>query len=200
MHISKAVNNRRANRPGTAYLAQMLEDQAEVLVELGRFDAAKQALVEAEAIREKVHVTANEDYLRGRLRLALEERNLPEATALLEKYAADHTERRPFRESDPEFLWARGACFAEERPGGSDCIGEEPAEAPGRRPHGDVFRLWRVRGLIWEARADLLQRKPESALPLLKEAVGTQKTLLDEHSPELAASEALLGSAYLAIK
>jgi len=59
------------------------------------------------------------------------------------------------------------------------------------------LNTWRVRALIWEARADLLRREAKDAVPLLTEAVENQQRMLDAVSPELAQTEALLGTAYL---
>ena len=198
-HISKAVNNRREHRPGTAYLAQMLEVQAEVLVELGRFGAAKEALLENEAIREKVHATVNDGYLRPRLRLALEEGNLAEAEAVLERYAAPIKPNAALSASlIQNFYGSVEIALQSNHPEAAISLARDLRKRLVDAHLETYLQFWRVRALIWEARADLMQSKPEAALPLLTEAVQTQRTLLDEQSPELGASEALLGSAYLA--
>ena len=71
--IEAAVKNRRKNRPGTRFLAAMLEYQARVLIETGDYAGAASALDEASAILDKTHDTSDwrrTDY-RARLFLAM---------------------------------------------------------------------------------------------------------------------------------
>jgi hypothetical protein len=54
-----------------------------------------------------------------------------------------------------------------------------------------------VRALVLEGSGYLLEGNPQTALPLLRQAAEVQTALFDAKSPELAATEAILGKAYL---
>ncbi len=200
VQISNAVDNRREHRPGTAYLAQMLEDQAEVLVELGRYQAAEQALKEDERIREKVHVKIGDGYLRPRVRLALEQGHLHDAEAVLDKYAGPITRNAPISVGLIRNFYARSEIALQTRNTATAILLARDLRRRLADAHMETYlRLWRVRALTWEARAYLMEDKAQDALPLLDEAVDSQKAMFDGQSPELGATEALLGCAYLAI-
>ncbi len=196
--ISAAVKNRREHRPGTAYLARMLEDEAEVLVELGRFAEAEQALQESEGISNKVHARLADDYLRPRVRLSLEQGHYREAEALLDKYASPITANAPVSVGLIRNYYVRSEIALQ---GGDFAVAKSLARDLRKRladTHMEFYlNTWRVRALTWEARADLLQGKAQEALPLLEEAVENERRAFDAKSPELGTTEALLGRAYL---
>ena len=198
--ISAAVKNRRQHRPGTAYLVQMLEDQAEVLVEMGRFRQAEAALQESEDIRRKVNMPFNDGYLRPRVRLALEEGRLQDARALLDKYADPIRADSAVTVGLVRNFYARAEIALRER----DSVTAISLARELRKRLTDArmdfyLNTWRVRALTWEARADLLRGDAKAAQPLLTEAVENQRRMFELSSPELAQTEALLGSSYSAI-
>jgi tetratricopeptide (TPR) repeat protein len=198
--ISAAVKNRRQHRPGTAYLVQMLEDQAEVLVEMGRFRQAEAALQESEDIRRKVNMPFNDGYLRPRVRLAIEQGRLQDARALLDKYADPIRADSAVTVGLVRNFYARAEIALRER----DSVTAISLARELRKRLTDArmdfyLNTWRVRALTWEARADLLRGDAKAAQPLLTEAVENQRRMFELSSPELAQTEALLGSSYSAI-
>ena len=197
--ISTAVKNRREHRPGTAYLSTMLEDQAEVLVELGRFREAKTALAESEDIRRKANIPANDGYLRPRVRLALEQARFADARNLLDKYAGPIRTGAPVTVGLVRNFYARAEIALEAKEYGTAILLARDLRKRLSDARMDSYlNSWRARALVWEARADLLQKRTQDALPLLTEALESQKRMFDVVSPELAQTEALLGAAYLA--
>jgi serine/threonine-protein kinase len=88
--MNRAVENRRRNRPGTRYLAVMLESVADAETEMGRNGAARAALDEADAIYAKVGVAENtaprNASVAVRVRLDLADGRAPDARALLPRY------------------------------------------------------------------------------------------------------------------
>src|SRR5262249_32283925 len=85
-YISAAVQNRRRNRPGTRYLGQMLEEQALVLIDLGRYNEAERLFHEADEIRDKIGQKPDAKYAAPRLKLALATSNTDRANDLIERF------------------------------------------------------------------------------------------------------------------
>jgi serine/threonine protein kinase/tetratricopeptide (TPR) repeat protein len=195
--ISKAVTNRRANRPGTAYLATMLEDQAEVLVEMGRFAQAENALKEEEGIREKVKAKVSDGYFRPRVRLALEQNRTDELQALIVAMEAQANANGKLSVALIREYYAKAELALRRKDAMTALtLARELRERLTSSGMRDFLRLWRIRTIEWEARADLLNHRADLAAPLLTEAVEAQTEMFDPASPELASTEALLGRAF----
>jgi serine/threonine-protein kinase len=197
LHISKAVANRRANRPNTAYLASMLEDQAEVQVEMGRFAAAGEALREDEAILKKVNAKPGDGYFRPRVRLALEQNRLDEAQALVARLASSIDPNAKLSVGLIRSFYARAEiALAKQDAATAESLSRELQQRLTAAGMDKFLAVWRIRARTWEARAHLIEHRAGLALPLLSEAFDAQKAMFDENSPELAATEALLAQAY----
>jgi tetratricopeptide (TPR) repeat protein len=197
-HMSKAVRNRRANRPGTVYLAGMLEDQAEVLTEMGRFSAAEAALDEEEAILKKVNAKPNDAYFRPRVRLALEQNQFEEAQALADELSSSRDPGAKLSVGLIRSIYARAEiALAKQNTAAALSLSSELQKRLADSGMNGFLEIWRIRAQTWEARARLLQHRPDLAIPLLAEAADRQQAILDRNSPELATTEALLGEAYL---
>jgi eukaryotic-like serine/threonine-protein kinase len=88
--MNAALENRRRNRPGTRYLAIMLEGVADAEIERGRIGAARAALDEAAAIYAKVGVAERTSpynaSVAARIHAELADGRTTEASALLPRY------------------------------------------------------------------------------------------------------------------
>ena len=198
--ISKAVANRRANRPGTAYLASMLGDQAEVLVEMGRFAQAQDALKEEEQIREKVKAKVNDGYFRPRVRLALELNQTDELHSLIAAMEAQSNANGKLSVAIIRDYYAKAELALRQHDATTALtLARELRKRLTDAGLQDFLRLWHTRTIEWEARADLLNHRADLAAPLLTEAVEVQTAMFDPASPELASTEALLGRAYFEV-
>ena len=196
--ISQAVQNRRAHRPGTAYLAQMLEDEAGVLVDLGRFPEAEQSLREAEAIHAKTRSKLNDNYLNPRIRLAIGQHRLAEAAALVEKNYGAVALDAPVSTALMRNLITRAEIALHKQDGETAIrMSQQVLLRSGHAGLSEVFQVWRLQALSIEGSGLMLHGHPRDALPLLQAAVDGEAALLDAKSPKLAASEAVLGQTYL---
>jgi serine/threonine-protein kinase len=197
VQISSAVKNRRQHRPGTVYLGQMLESQALISCQLGRFPAAEESLKEADAIRLKAHVKVDDSFLNSHIRLALAQGRVKDATALV---------NRQYGDSGPAALSVgllrnlrfRAEVALENKDGATAVLMAQRLQDKLRTAHLETYlNTWRVRALVLEGSGYLLEGNPQTALPLLRQAAEVQTALFDAKSPELAATEAILGKAYL---
>ncbi len=88
--MNAALDNRRRNRPGTRYLAVMLDSVAEAEAERGRTDAARTALDEADAIYTKVgvaeHAAPRNANVAARIHAELADGHADNARGLLARY------------------------------------------------------------------------------------------------------------------
>jgi hypothetical protein len=58
------------------------------------------------------------------------------------------------------------------------------------------LNIWRVRALVSEGAGNLLRQDPKKAVVLLRQAADAETAMFDSKSPELGATEAMLGIAY----
>jgi tetratricopeptide (TPR) repeat protein len=176
----------------------MLEDQAEVLIEMGHLRDAEAVLQESETIRRKANVPFDDGYMRPRIRLALEQGRFENARALLDKYAAPIRPGSAITVGLVRNFYARAEIALEGRDSATAIsLARELRKRLTEARMDSYLNTWRVRALVWEARARLLHGSATDAVPLLTEAVENQSRMLDAVSPELAQTEALLGTAYL---
>ena len=88
--MNAALDNRRRNRPGTRYLAVMLDGIADAEAERGRTDAARAALDEADAIYTKVgvaeHTAPRNASVAARVHAELADGHADAARVLLARY------------------------------------------------------------------------------------------------------------------
>lgn len=195
--VVAAVANRRRNRPGTRYLAQMIENQALVLAELGRYQEAERLVEEAAGIRAKVGFKIDINHMSARFKLYLLRGSAEEASGLIESFygpVPDSTKITPKLlrnvEARAEVALARGdgktAISMAQRLSG--IIHSNHAET--------YLKTWLILGELAEGEARLMEHDASGALPLLRQATQGQAEMLDPASPLRGRAEGLLGIAY----
>jgi hypothetical protein len=196
--ISRAVENRRHNRPGTRYLAQMIEDQALVEIDLGQYKHAAHLLEEAAAIRQAVGAPLDVNHQNPQIRLSLALGNTDEAAVLVDRYYGAIPESAPL---SPEMLrkldyLAQIALLRGDGPATVALAGRF-VEAIAGSPERAYLEGKQATAMFEKAKGYLLEKDPANALPLLERVVHTNAALLDAHAPDLALAEAVLGTCYL---
>jgi serine/threonine-protein kinase len=197
-YVEKAVENRRKNRPGTRYLAQMLYLQASILTDIGHYEESGHLLDEADAIAKKVnyptpHIAADE-----RARLLIATGRAGEADSALDAFhpptpvpGALELDSWRVHVSKAENALARGdnelAAQLAER------VLQELSATSAR----DYVKWLEARAALVQGRADLQLGHPGDALPLLQRAVELLQSTVDPVSPVLAMAQIGLADCYL---
>jgi tetratricopeptide (TPR) repeat protein len=196
--ISQAVKNRRRNRPGTAYLGQMLEDQALVLIELGHYQKAGELLDEALAIRNKVRRKIDMNYTTPRIALALALGKPDEANALLNRYfGAVPDSRAPLSLAFLKNLETRAEIALLKNDGKTAItMARREADTIASSPSQPYLKTWQASAMLYEGEGYLLEHDSAKAVPLLERARDAEVELFDANSPDLAVAKAVLGTAY----
>ena len=196
--ISEAVANRRRNRPGTRYLAQMIEDQALALIELGRYAEAEKLLNESQQIHTKVGNKLDINYLTPRLKLALAKGDLDDAAALLDRHFGAIPDSVSLSGTFMSNLENRAELALLRNNGKlAIAIAHRMAEAIDSNHQQLYLGSWQIRAMLEEGEGRLLEHDPSGALPLLDQAIQREAKMLDPSSPALAKADALLGIAFL---
>ena len=198
VQVSRCVRNRRLHRPGTAYLAQMLESEARIFIALGRYEPATLDLREAESILKKVNRQLDDNYWNPRIHLAISQGHLDEAGGLVEQHYTESGQVQPVSLKLLRKL-SLGAEIALQRQDPASALSlsrglQDLLSNPALHPYLDS---WNARALVYEASGHLLAKDARKALPLLQKASAQQSAMFDAQSPDLAATEAMLGIAYL---
>ncbi|HUK46723.1 MAG TPA: protein kinase [Terriglobales bacterium] len=196
-YISKAVENRRKNRPGTQYLGQMLEREALVQIELGRYEEAQRLSDEAAEIAKKVNYPTSFNAIDGRVRLLLTARQIPEAEAALNSFhpavPAEGTLSQDALRA--QVLRAEIALARNDGETAAGVAGEVTkllAASPAR-----AYLKWlEARAVLAQGRAELLRHHPSEALPLIQRSVELRESIMDPNSPALADSRVALATCY----
>jgi tetratricopeptide (TPR) repeat protein len=196
-YISDAVENRRKNRPGTRYLAQMLQNQASVLIELGRYRNARQLLEEAGQIRAKVGQKEDRNYMAPRIKLALAEGNAGEATGLIERFFGPVPDSAPVSIRLLQNMQARGELALLGNDGKKAIATAHRMAEVIRSSHQEIYlRIWQSTAALVEGEGRLMENDPSGALPLLQRAIQNQSEMLEPSAPSRIQAQALLGVAY----
>lgn len=203
-NMQLAVANRRANRPGTIYLATMLDQASFALIEMGRFDEAKADLDEADAIRMKSGAQAGTDPFRynveNRIRMALAQGQPEAARMLLKDYYVDTDESqgmslslvsRSLLDADVDLASGQGASAIRL----VEQVRNKIAKAGLTRY--SVFQA--MRSDLIEAQALLKAAKPAEAEPLLRRTLAMREQLLAPSSPRIAEAQIALAECDLAM-
>ena len=193
-YISRAVDNRRKNRPGTRYLAQMLEDQARVLLDLGRTPAARKALEESEAINRQVNASPNYLHLEDRVRLLLLEGHHDAAQAAIEGFE----KRMPTSPAGPSMeslnVTLLKAETALSRGNAAEAVGlgTQARQALSSALLAPFMAVTDARAALVLGRGEFTVHRSAEALPLLRQSVEIRTRLLDAKSPSLAEAQVAL--------
>ncbi|MBZ5719796.1 MAG: protein kinase [Acidobacteriia bacterium] len=197
-YVSKAVENRRKNRPGTRYLAQMFEQQASILLELGRYADAQRLMDEADVINKKVSYPTPYIVADDRARLLIATGRVNDADSALNAFhpsapapGAMALDALKVLASRAEIALARGDGESAAR------LSAQVVQEISGSAQRDYLKALEARAALVEGRADLLRLHPSEALPLLQRAVELRQSMLDPISPALAAAQIALAECYL---
>jgi hypothetical protein len=158
---------------------------------------AEQSLTEDAAILRKVNGKVD-DYLNARIRLALAQGHLEEARALMEPRYANASTATPLTIGELRDLNARAEIALKQGDGATAISLSQRLQERLRTARMEAYlNVWRVRALVSEGAGYLLQQDPKNAVLLLQQATDGEAAMLDSESPELGATEARLGTAYL---
>jgi len=202
-NMEQAIANRRRNRPGTQFLANMLDDAAFALIELGRFDEAHRYLDESRAIKltsERPPAPLFNHNVVMRARLAVAEGRPREAAEMMAEYAVKEPVAGRLSLTGLEVDVAR----AETALAQSDFIhAADAASNARRRLAASALAMYMPgvegRAAYCEGRARLALGDPAAALPLLERTAALRREALSPASPGRLQAEAALAEAYLAL-
>jgi serine/threonine-protein kinase len=197
-YVEKAVENRRKNRPGTRFLAQMLELQANILLDMGRYQEAQGLMDEAGAIAEKVKYPTPYIAVDERARLMIATGHAKEADSALGAFhpaaplpGALDLDLLRIEISRAEIALARGD--AENAVRRAAPVIEELSGSTAR----DYMKALEARASLVEGRAYLQLGRSSEALPVLQRSVELRQSTVAPISPVLALAQIVLGECYL---
>jgi eukaryotic-like serine/threonine-protein kinase len=196
--ISRAVENRRKNRPGTRYLGEMLIEQASALADLGEYEKARLCLDEAAALSGKAGFKLNAGYTVARLQLAFDLKKPEEASAMIESFYGPVPDAAPLSLELLGNLTARAQlALATNDSEGALRWATRLSDAVTVSPNRKYLRQWEERAAIEQGSAWLQMHHPERALESLMRADRLAGEIYDSTSAELIPAKAALGFAYL---
>jgi serine/threonine-protein kinase len=197
-YVLKAVENRRKNRPGTRYLAQMLQLQASILIDLGRYTEAQRALDDADEIAKKVNYPTPYIAADERARLLIATGRAGEADSALDTFHPPtpipgtlELDSLRVHVSRAENAFARGDNENAARLAAK--VLQELSATSAR----DYVKWLEARAAFVQGRADLQLGHPGDALPLLLRVVELRQSTVDAVSPALAMARIGLADCYL---
>jgi serine/threonine-protein kinase len=197
-YVEKAVENRRKNRPGTRYLAQMLYLQASILTDMGHYEESGRLLDEADAIAKKVnyptpHIAADE-----RARLLIATGHAAEADSAFDTFHPP-TPVSGVLELDVLRLHVSRAEIALGRGDNATAaqLAAKVLQELSATNDRDYLKWLEARAALVQGRADLQLGHPRDALSLLQRAVELRKSTVDADSPLLAMAQVALSDCYL---
>ncbi|HXJ86163.1 MAG TPA: protein kinase [Candidatus Binatia bacterium] len=197
-YVEKAVKNRRKNRPGTRYLAQMLYLQASILTDMGHYAEAGRLLDEADAIAKKVNYPTPYIAADERARLLIATGRNGEADSALDTFhpmappaGALELDSLKLLVSRAETALARGDAESASR------LAEEVTQELAASTARDYLKWLEARAVLVQGRADLQLGHPSNALPRLQRAIELRQSAVDATSPLLAIAQIGLADCYL---
>jgi serine/threonine protein kinase len=197
-YITKAVENRRKNRPGTSYLGSMLEVQAFVFIEMGRYSEAVRSMDEAEAIFAKANTPGFFLAADNRARYLMITGQLNEAESALGRFhpsapaeGALPVDALRLQTVKGDVALARNDAASAGRLAGQ--VIEELAGSPVR----DYLKSLEARATLIQGRADLELGRASEALPILQRSLELREAVMDPISPSLAAGQVALAECYV---
>ncbi|HEX5228069.1 MAG TPA: hypothetical protein VFW44_10180, partial [Bryobacteraceae bacterium] len=196
-YVSDAATNRRRNRPGTHYLSQMLEDQALILAELGRYREASGLLDEAAAIKAKINARKDINHMAARLKIDFLQGDPGDAKETIDSFYGAVPASAPLSPRLLRNLQARAdLALLQNDPKTAISMAQRLSDVV--RSNHDEFYLksWLAQAQMAEGQARLMEHDPSAALPALRTATQSEEEMLDASSPVLGRAEALLGTAY----
>ncbi len=197
-YVTQAVENRRRNRPGTRYLGQMLEDQAQILLDLGRYEKVAQLLAEAAEIKKKVGGKMDANFITPQIGLDLALEKPGEAADLIERHYGPVPDSAPVSLDFLRNLDARAKVALATRDGKTAVAMTGRTLETIDAGHLELYLKSRqASAMLDRGRGYQLEHDPGKALPLLQGALKASNELFDANSPRIAEAEATLGICYL---
>lgn len=196
-YISRAVENRRKNRPGTRYLGQMLELQALVWLEIGQYEDARRALDEALAISRKVGFKPGQDYVTAQLILASRSLRPQDAVAFIDEILGPIPKDRSLSRSLLRNLLSRSELALLYDPVTAAGLARRASDVIVSSPSRDYLKIWETQAGLDEGNARLQTHDPSGAQPLLERSAQLAAEIYDPVSPIIAATKVALASCYL---
>lgn len=193
--LTQAVQNRRKFQPGTAALASVLEDQASVLVDLGKLREAAAALEEARTIREKNQDKSSAG-IAARVKFLLASGKAPDASGLLTPAISESKTLSMARLRDLQLRANVALALLDaNRAGALAAEIRKQVEGSQERP---LLAEPEASAALAEGRASLLLNQADKSQPLLARAVELRSQLLAASSPSLGEAYVALAECYLA--
>ena len=195
--ISQAVENRRKNRPGTRFLAVMLEYQTRFLIEIGDYAGARRLLDEAAEMLRRTNDSADwrNSYYRARLLLAMGKAE--EAARLAPAETASGATSVPLSMASLRDASLRAELAVARRDAQSAlAIAAKLREQIEASPVRPFLKEQEANVALLEGKGNLLAHQPEQALRLLTRAAELRTSFLDPMSPALAEAYVELANCY----
>jgi len=195
--ISRAVENRRKNRPGTRYLGQMLISQASAFADLGEYEKARLCLDEVDALSKKAAFKLPTGYAAARLKLAFDLKQPEEASAVIDSFYGPAPDNAPLSLDLLGNLAARAQLALNMKDPSGALRWARISDAVTASPVRKYLRVWEERAAIEKGSAWLQMHQPKQALESLMRADQLASEIYDSTSAELIPVKATLGVAYL---
>jgi serine/threonine-protein kinase len=197
-YVEKAVENRRKNRPGTRYLAQMLYLQASILTDMGRYQESERLLDEGDAIAKKVNYPTPHIAVDERARLLIATGHPEKADSAFDSFHPT-TPVSGVLELDALRLHASRAESALARGDNQAAVqlAAKVLQELSATDQRDYLKWLEARAALVQGQANLQLGHPSYALPLLQQAVELRKSTVDVDSPVLALAQIALANCYL---
>jgi tetratricopeptide (TPR) repeat protein len=198
VYILKAIENRRKNRPGTRYLGQMLEQEAAVLIDLGRYAEALRAVDEAGVIAKRVNIPPTYLGAKDHARLLMAAGRASDADTALDAFHPAAPEAGTLSLDTIRLLTARAEVALARHDGDSaQRLAAQVDRDLSGSPARTYLKALDASAALAQGRAELLLGHPSNALPLLQRAVDLRESFLEPASPWLADAQVALASCHL---
>jgi eukaryotic-like serine/threonine-protein kinase len=197
-YVTKAVENRRKNRPGTSYLGSMLELQAFIFMEMGRYSEAVRAMDEADGLFAKAKVPTFFVAVDNRARYLMITGRANEAESVADNFHP-HAPAEGALPADALRLQTLQADLALDR-GDADTAARLAAQViqqVAASPAREYLKPLEARATLVQGRADLKLGRASEALPLLQRSVELRAAIVELISPGLAVGQIALAECYL---
>lgn len=195
VYLTGAIDNRRANRPGTAYLAQMLVCRAAAEIELNYLSAAARSLSEASAIRNALKAPVSWFSLRAEARLYEAQGQPEKSAAILNGIPLVDSSSSPTVESLHRQEARLHGAFNAARYSQVALDGERLLHTLESGSASHYLQNAQANVAFETGRALLQLHQPGRAEPYLRKAVTLESQLLDARSPHLREARLLLAQA-----
>ncbi len=199
-----AIASQRANRPGSIFLATMLENEASALVDLGHLAEALVGLDAATSIKVNgglpLHAAPYNFNTGTRIRLALANGHLDTAQTLLNELSVDPDESMGISFTGiQQLLFTAEVDLAAGRARSATEVAKRVRGKIETSGLSQYLSFYTMRADLIEGSAALLDNHPTAARPLLQRTLAVREKLLAPASPRIAEAQIALAECYLAL-